>query len=132
MRAVVDASALVASLFATDPAGLWAESTVSEFDLAGPELVLVESCNILRRLELSDSISRFEATTALRDLVQLPIELFPFRPFADRVWSLRGNVASYDAWYVAIAEHLRCPLLTIDRRLARAAGPACDIVLPPP
>ena len=132
MRAVIDASALVAGLFATDPTGVWAESKVAELDLAGPELVLVESTNILRRLEHSGLISRLEATTALRDLVQIEIELFPFRPFADRVWSLRDNVTSYDAWYVAVAEHLGCPLLTIDRRLGNATGPACEVVLPPP
>ena len=118
-------------MFAQDPVGRWAESAVSELDLVGPELALVESCNILRRLELSGSISRLEFRSALRDLLQLEIELFPFAPFAERVWSLRENATSYDAWYVALAEHLGCPLLTLDMRLSRAIGPTCGMITPP-
>ena len=44
---------------------------------------------------------------------------------ATNVWALRGDLTSYDAWYVALAETLNCPLLTLDRRLSRAAGPGC-------
>ena len=52
-------------------------------------------------------------------------------PFADRVWALRNNLTSYDAWYVALAEVLDCPLVTIDRKLSRASGPRCEILVPP-
>ena len=38
------------------------------------------------------------------DLLQLDLTLFPFAPFAERVWLLRDNLTSYDAWYVALAE----------------------------
>jgi predicted nucleic acid-binding protein len=38
--------------------------------------------------------------------------------------------SSYDAWYVALAEALRLPLATIDERLVKAHGPACDILTP--
>ena len=51
MTTVVDASALVAVLVDSGDEGKWAEATVAEGDLAGPELVLVEASNILRRLE---------------------------------------------------------------------------------
>jgi predicted nucleic acid-binding protein len=47
-----------------------------------------------------------EANAAQDDLMQLDIELFPFEPFAGRIWELRHNLTSYDAWYVAIAEAL--------------------------
>lgn len=55
----------------------------------------------------------------------------PFAPFAERVWELRANVTSYDAWYVAVAEQFDLPLATLDRRLARSAGPRCRFLLPP-
>ena len=48
-----------------------------------------------------------------------------------RVWALRGNLTCYDAWYVALAEALDCPLMTLDRRLGRASGPTCEIAVPP-
>ena len=41
------------------------------------------------------------------------------------------NLTCYDAWCVALAEALGCPLVTLDGRLARAAGPECRIVVPP-
>jgi len=36
------------------------------------------------------------------------------------MWSLRANVSAYDACYVALAETLRAPLVTADRKLIRA------------
>ena len=47
-----------------------------------------------------------------------------------RVWALRQNLTCYDAWYVALAEALDCPLATLDRKLSRADGPACAVVTP--
>ena len=130
MTVVVDASALVAALVDSGREGKWAESVVAEGSLAGPELVLAEASNILRRLERAGAISRLEANSAYRDLLRLDMELFPFAPFANRVWALRSNLTSYDAWYVALAEALDCPLVTLDRKLGRSSGPRCEIVAP--
>jgi len=95
-------------------------------------LALVEATNLLRRLERAGELSRMEAASAARDLLQLDLELMPFSPFAERVWDLRSNVTSYDAWYVAVAEGCDLPLATLDRHLARATGPRCRFLLPPP
>ena len=59
-------------------------------------------------------ITRLEATSDHRDLLRLDLALFPFTPFAERIWALRNNLSSHDAWYVALAEALGCPLLTLD------------------
>lgn len=59
------------------------------------------------------------------------IELHPFAPFAARVWELRHNLTAYDAWYVAVAESLGCPLVTLDGRLTRAPGPTCAVLASP-
>ncbi|MDE0435028.1 MAG: type II toxin-antitoxin system VapC family toxin [Bryobacterales bacterium] len=131
MTVVVDASVLVAALVDSGKEGKWAESAVTEGYPAGPELVLAEASNILRRLEQSGKISRLEANIAHGDLLRLDLELFPFAPFADRVWALRHNLTSYDAWYVALAEALDCPLVTLDRKLGQSSGPRCKIIVPP-
>ena len=130
MTTVVDASVLVAALVEPGSDGLWAQSTLAEGSLVAPELALVEATDVLRRLELRQRISRIEATFAHADLLRLNIEMFPFAPFAERVWELRGNLNSYDAWYVALAEALNSPLATLDLRLSRVCGPACLIVVP--
>lgn len=131
MTVVVDASVLVAALVDAGREGKWAESVLSANSSAAPELALVETSNILRRLEQAGQISRLEAASSYRDLLRLDLELFPFSPFAERIWALRGNLTSYDAWYVALAEGLDCPLMTLDRKLSRTRGALCEFMVPP-
>jgi predicted nucleic acid-binding protein len=40
---------------------------------------------------------------------------------------LRHNVSFYDGLYIALAERLDVPLLTLDNRLAKAASAAAPI-----
>lgn len=130
MSVVVDASVLVAAVCDSGPEGEWAEGVLTEGSLIAPHLVLVEATNILRRLELSGRLTALEAAASARDLLDLEFDLLSFEPFAERVWTLRENVTSYDSWYVAIAEALDLPLATLDRRLARATGPECRFLVP--
>jgi predicted nucleic acid-binding protein len=127
---VVDSSVIIAALIDTGPDGLWAEEVIDEQLLYAPELVRVEVMNVLRRLERAEQITTAEANGAREDLTQLEIEQFPFEPFSARIWELRHTVTSYDAWYVAVAEELGYPLATLDRRLARTAGPKCRFLTP--
>jgi predicted nucleic acid-binding protein len=131
VSAVLDASVLVAALSADSAEGAWAEEIVGAGGLVAPHLALVEATNILRRLELAGKLGRLEAEAAAQDLLMIELELVPFGPFAERVWELRSNVTSYDAWYVAVAEELDLPLATLDRPLAAAPGPRCQFLLPP-
>ena len=112
------------------PDGVWAEQVLSSGPIYGPELVAVETTNIIRRLERAKQITPLEATSAHQDHLRLNIELYPFAPFADRIWTLRHVLTSYDAWYVAVAEALDLPLATLDRRLAKANGAACEFLRP--
>ena len=130
MVAVVDASVLIAGLVAGSRDGPWARSLFARYRLVAPAHVLVETCNVLRRMEQAGTISGFEATSNFRTLLRLDLGVFPFAPFSKRIWTLRANLTSYDAWYVALAEQLNCPLLTLDKRLGRASGPLCEIITP--
>ena len=75
-------------------------------------------------------ITTAEANAARNDLMQLDIDLSPFEPFADRIWELRHNVTSYDAWYVALAEALKLPLATLDEPLSKSNGVTCEFLTP--
>ena len=130
MSIVVDSSVIVAALIDTGPDGIWAEQVIDDQLLYAPELVRVEAMNVLRRLERAEQITTAEANGAQEDLSQLEIEQFPFVPFSDRIWEMRHTVTSYDAWYVAVAEEFGYPLATLDRRLARTAGPKCKFLTP--
>jgi predicted nucleic acid-binding protein len=127
---VVDSSVLVAALIDSGPQGNWAEGILANRSLHAPELVRAEATNVLRRLERARHITTAEANAAHDDLMQLNLELFPFAPFADRVWELRHTITSYDAWYVAVAEALRLPLATLDEKLAKASRASCEVVTP--
>jgi len=127
---VIDASLVVSALVDSSDTGRWAESQLASGPLSAPHLMPVEVTNILRRSAASGEITQDVASMALADLLDLRVELFPYAPFAPRVWELRDNVTSYDAWYVALAEFLGSSVATLDRRLARAAGPRCGFETP--
>lgn len=131
MTVVVDASVVVAALVDTGPDGRWAEDVLTADDLAAPHLLPVEAGNILRRLALHGEISEDAAALAHADLLDLRVALFPYALDAWRVWELRHNLTTYDAWYVALAESLEARLATLDTRLANAAGTRCEFRLPP-
>lgn len=137
MTVVVDASVLVAAVAHLGADGTWSETAIAEAArtnraLVGPQMLLAEAMSVLRRLERTRRIESSEANLARHDLLTLEIELFPFAPLADRVWELRPKLGIYDGWNVALAQTLHCPLLTLDRRLARAAASACEVITPPP
>lgn len=128
---VVDASVVVAALLDSGPDGRWAESVIASGPVIGPHLLPVEVTAVVRRSLLSARVSPDAAAQAHHDLTGLAVTLFPCRPFSDRVWELRHDVASYDAWYVALAEAVDAPMATLDRRLAGAAEPRCRFLTPP-
>jgi predicted nucleic acid-binding protein len=130
LSVVVDSSVVVAALVDTGDNGVWAEKILEQVDLYAPELLRVEAANVLRRLERGKEITEQEANAAFEDLMDLNVDLQEFEPFSERVWELRHNVTSYDAWYVALAEALNLPLATLDQRLVKAEGPKCRFLTP--
>ncbi len=131
MTVVVDASVLVSALIDSDRRGVWARSKLREGPFAAPHLITAEATHALRRAQLNEHLSPDTATMAFADLLQAPLELYPFSPFAQRIWQLRDTLTVYDAWYVALAEALGVPLATLDKRLANAPGPTCHFETPP-
>lgn len=129
---VLDSSALVALLTDDGADARWVTSSIGSSSLAAPAVAVFEAANVLRGLRLSGELDAVEAALAHGDLVALPIELWSYGAVAERAWDLRGSVTVYDASYVALAELLDAPLVTLDARLARAPGPRCRIMVPPP
>ncbi len=130
MSIVVDSSVIVAALISNSDEGAWSERVIEDGSLFAPELLRVEVTNIICRLERANEITGQEANAAYADFMELDLSLHTFEPFSDRIWELRHNVTSYDAWYVALAESLELPLATLDSRLAVAKGPSCRFLTP--
>ncbi|PRB07046.1 type II toxin-antitoxin system VapC family toxin [Microbacterium sp. MYb64] len=125
---VVDASAVVELLVDHGTAPPLLDRLVSE-TLIAPDVLPVETASALRGLHLGGHLDSHDLDVACNDLLRLPIDLHPTLPMIPRVLALRSNFSTYDASYVALAEAFRCPLLTLDRRLAKAARLHCDVEL---
>ncbi len=124
---VVDASCLCEVLISGPNAEGIRERLATDDDHAAPHVVDVEVFGVIRREHLRGRLDRTEAAQAVEDLEAWPGERFGHRLLLGRAWELRDNVRGWDAMYVALAEALDATLLTTDRRLLVATGPACLI-----
>lgn len=88
--------------------------------LHAPAVCDVEVVSGLRRLLLRGAVSDGRAGQALGIHLGLKVIRHGHRPLLRRALALRDNFTASDATYVALAEALGAPLLTADRRLARA------------
>lgn len=119
---VLDSSVVVEFLLGRGPANLVAGWIERQDSLVAPDLLVFEVIAALRRRALSGLLSDARALTAVVDLGEAPIELFPMMPLRWRVWELRHNFSAADALFVALAEELGEPLATADAALARAVA----------
>ena len=121
MPVVIDASALVELL-------LWRErapavvQAVGATEMVAPDVINPEVLWALRRRERAGTLRADRARQVVEDLLDAPVRRFPTLELLPVVWTLRANVTSYDACYVALARELGCPLVTADRKLSRAPG----------
>ena len=127
---VVDASVLYEVITAGPLASAATAALSSAQDHAAPEVVDVEVTGLIRRDAQRQVIDGTRSQWALDRLRDWPADRFPHRPFIGRVWQLRENVRTTDAFYVALAEALDVPLVTLDSRLARANGVMCEVIVP--
>ena len=121
MPVVIDASALVELLLQSEraPAVLQA---VGATDMVAPDAINPEVVSALRRFERIGELQAGRAIQAVGDLLDADVRRFPTLPLLPESWALRVTLTPYDACYVALARNLGCPLVTGDRRLARAPG----------
>jgi predicted nucleic acid-binding protein len=126
---VVDAGVVLALLlplpFSDQAAAKVRSLTEACEELLTPALLEYEVCSAIRKMIAQQIIDEKAATQALDWIMALRIR--PITPayslharalsWADRL----GHTKAYDAQYLALAEEMRCPLLTADLRLVRAA-----------
>lgn len=127
---VIDASVLAPALADDTAEGDRLRARLRGESLAAPELVDPEVASVLRRRHAEGHLDGRRAAQALSDLVALRMHRVSHRPLLARSWELRENLTIYDATYVALAELLDVPLVTADRRLARAPGIRCEVDIP--
>lgn len=126
---VVDASAVVGALILGDARGRRVRARLQSRSLMAPELLDIEVLSSIRGRWRGGALDLAGARAAVADLARLPIQRFSHALLLVRVWELRHNLSAYDASYAALAELMGQPLLTIDRRMARAPGLRCPVEL---
>jgi predicted nucleic acid-binding protein len=128
---VIDASVVVTVLADAEHAP-WAEDQLSagaSRSLWAPHLIDAEVGQALRRRVAAGRLGEDRADAALLDLARLPLRRIEHVGLLHRAWELRHNLSFYDSLYVALAEALDVPLVTLDRRLAKAAGDAAGVAV---
>ena len=127
---VVDSSAIIEVLLHTKSASRIELRVFAPGEtLHAPHLIDVEVAQVLRRYCASGELDSKRGREALEDLTDFPIARYPHDIFLPRIWELRRNMTVYDATYVALAEILSAPLLTLDARLASTPGHSAMIEL---
>ena len=124
---VLDASAAVSALLNDGEA----RRIMAIESVHVPHLIDAEVASGLRRHARSGSVAPAAAWAALEAWRRAGVQRYPIPGLLERMWELRENVTSYDACYVALAEGLRCALVTADTQLARATGLRCAVTVIP-
>ena len=128
---VIDASVVVSVLADAEHAP-WAEaqlSTGADRSLWVPHLIDAEVGQALRREVAFGRLGEDRADAALLDLMRMPFRRIDHIGLIYRAWQLRHNFSFYDGLYVALAEGLDVPLVTLDRRLAKAVGDTTKVAV---
>jgi predicted nucleic acid-binding protein len=125
---VFDASALVEYLTVGERAEAVRERIAATSTwLWAPQLIDAEVGHSLRGVVRAGEISARAARAALAELMDMRLLRIDHRLLLDRAWELRDNVSFYDGLYVALAEELGAPLVTLDARLASAPGLKAEV-----
>lgn len=127
---VVDASILADALARRVRRGDAARRALSSANaMFVPDIAYAEAASALRRMNLAGELDGQSFDETMAELQMMPLVARPTRPLPGRAAQLRRSLSTYDALYVALAEGLGCPLVTVDVRLASAPGPRCQVEL---
>jgi predicted nucleic acid-binding protein len=125
---VIDASATI-ELLVQSQLSVRVEQAIEDRPLIAPDILNAEVLQTLRGLERGGVLTETRASKAVSRFAESQIARVPTRALLQGIWSLRHNLSSYDACYVALARTLACPLLTTDGPLTRAPSLGIDLLV---
>jgi predicted nucleic acid-binding protein len=89
-----------------------------------PEFCRLECVNVVWKQVRFQSMSQADAEQLILDLMALPLRTTPVASLYTEALQigLKHQLAVYDSVYIALAQHLNHPLITIDQAQSRAAA----------
>ena len=90
-------------------------------DLIAPEVLPFEIGNALTAMIRKRTLDADEVLSAWDAVQAIPVELRRIDIRAALGMASRFNIYAYDAYFIACAAVLRCPLLTLDRQMKTVA-----------
>jgi predicted nucleic acid-binding protein len=118
---VIDASALAEVVTRTDRAASVERAFVG-CQLLAPDLINAEVLSVLRQWLRRSLIDRQIAGQAVSNLLTAPVRRFTTEALISRMWTLGEHLTPCTSAYMALAQWVGCPLLTLDERLAHSPG----------
>lgn len=122
---IVDAS-IMAQLFITDTYSAETKVLFKRINLGDtlhiPEFGLLECTNVIWKQVRFAELSQADAEVLVNQLLALNVVVTPVTGLMPRALEigLKHKLAIYDSIYIALAEKLKYPLITADRRQAKA------------
>ena len=85
---------------------------------ASPDLIVFEFANILVQRQKKGELSGRQAAAIMSDFQRLPIEMIPGDVVGSQALKIAGKTGctAYDGAFMALAEELKCTLVTADQR----------------
>jgi predicted nucleic acid-binding protein len=132
---VVDASVVIGRLIHepyTPYATALFRQSVGLHQLCIPEFCRLECVNVLWKHVRFQGMPQSTAEQVIRDLSALPLKVVAIKRLYRRALQigLRYQLAVYDSVYVALAERLGCPLISLDSPQLHAAQMESVIIKP--
>lgn len=124
---VVDSATLVQYLTGRDDTAKRVRERLTGVPLAAPQGVDLEVISGIRGLVLGGKVRGDDGQEALALLRHIDIRRYEIAALTDRIWVLRQNMWPYDAAFVALAEALDVPLVSIDSTFTRTPGIRCAV-----
>lgn len=119
MVLVLDASAWVDLLLNNDN-GARVGQRIEQEDLVAPAHIDLEMLSAFARMHRAGDLAAADVQEMLVDARATPIKRHPLTELTAGAWARQSSLRISDAFYVELAVHLDVPLITTDRRLARA------------
>lgn len=90
-------------------------------DLIAPDVLPFEIGNALTAMFKKKSLKKEEVESAWEIVQQIPVDLRHTNIKSALSIAIKHNLYAYDAYFLECAKNLRCPLLTLDLGMQKAA-----------